>query len=74
MLCGPRIAALPLPSYVVKVGLECKLMLMFCVGIVHTNLYNCIKPIAHNNLHWPTKFSNICLFHYIHYNVSCNLK
>ena len=24
-------------------GLECKLMLMFCVGIVHTNLYDCIS-------------------------------
>ena len=26
-----------------KGGLECKLMLMFCIGIVHTNLYNCIS-------------------------------
>ena len=26
-----------------KGGLECKLMLMFCVGIVQTNLYNCIS-------------------------------
>ena len=23
--------------------LECKLMLMFCVGIVHIHLYNCIN-------------------------------
>ena len=26
-----------------KGGLECKLMLMFCVGIMHANLFNCIK-------------------------------
>ena len=26
-----------------KGGLACKLMLLFCVGIVHTNLYNCIS-------------------------------
>ena len=26
-----------------KGGPECKVMLMFCVGIVHTNLYNCIS-------------------------------
>ena len=31
-------------------------------------------PIAHNNFHWATELCNICLFHYIHYNVSCNLK
>ena len=27
----------------IKGGLECKLMLLFCVGIVLTNLYNCIS-------------------------------
>ena len=26
-----------------KGGLECKLMLLFCVAIVHTNLYNCVS-------------------------------
>ena len=26
-----------------KGGLQCKLMLLFCVGIVRTNLYNCIS-------------------------------
>ena len=30
-------------------------------------------PIAHNNFPWPTELSNIFLYHYIHYNVSCNL-
>ena len=26
-------------------GLKCKLMLMVCVEIVHTNLYNCIRRV-----------------------------
>ena len=34
--CGPRIASL-------KDCLQRKLVLLFCVGIVHTNLYNCIS-------------------------------
>ena len=38
--CGPRIAALPEAT---KGGLECKLMLMFCIGIVHTHVYSCIS-------------------------------
>ena len=47
LCCGPKIASLPLPGYVVKgderVVLQHKLILLFCVGIVHTNLYNCIS-------------------------------
>ena len=45
--CGPRIASLPLPRNVVRgdkrAVLQRKLMLLFFVGIVHTNLYNCIS-------------------------------
>ena len=45
--CVPSIASLPLPRYVVRGDLRAvlqhKLMLLFCVGIVHTNLYSCIS-------------------------------
>ena len=47
LCCGPRIASLPLPRYVVRGDLRAvlqrKLMLLFYVGIVRTNLYNCIS-------------------------------